>query len=93
MMSDKEQSVSLALSHMGLVEGKAAIDHGRNSFGAMPMSRTTFAKRNFSAVKDKHSIDRGNIFECCNVLILPNRQRETFGLSTARPGRSLEGSI
>jgi hypothetical protein len=72
--------LGLALSRMGLVDGKAAIYHDCNSFGALLMSRTTFEERNFSAVKDKCSIDRRNIFQYCNMLILTNRQRETFHL-------------
>jgi hypothetical protein len=80
MMSGKEQSAGLALSRMELVEGQAAIDRDCNSFGALLMSRTTFKERNFSTVTDKYSIDRRNIFECCNMPILANRQRETFHL-------------
>jgi hypothetical protein len=80
MMSGKEQSVDLALSHMGLIEGKVAIDRDRNSFWALLMSHTTFKDRNFSTVKDMYSIDRHNIFECCNMPILANRHRKTFHL-------------
>jgi hypothetical protein len=44
------------------------------------MSRTIFEERNLITVKDRYSIDRRNILECCKMLILATRQRETFHL-------------